>query len=112
MYYILNSAVITSPGSYRYRLGTVEEAQEFLCQEPRPITTIGYEETAQALSRLTGLPVAVNRRQIAMEPGDRALVFRLVFPPGTPRIGKDDKGHLTPEYVERHCEIGFLERLE
>jgi len=107
MRYVLNSAVVTSPGRYVYRLVTAGEAGEWLRSGPFT-STVGYEETAEALRLLTGVAIPVDRRQIKMAPGDEALVFRLVFPPGTPRLPADRKGVLTPEWVLGHCEAGVL----
>ena len=110
MRYILNSAVITAPGDYRYRLLTTEEAREWAEGGPW-ISTVGYEQTAEALSLLLGQPVPVDRRVIVMVPGDEALVFRLVFPPGTPRIDPADKGRLREEVLAGHFELGLLMRV-
>lgn len=104
MKYVLNSAVITAFGRYSYRPASVEEARQFIADGAD--STIGYEETAVALSRLTGLPVAVNRRQIHMEPGDQALVFRL-----TRRLEKPgDKGKIGEAELVSASEIGILVR--
>jgi hypothetical protein len=48
-------------------------------------------------------PLPVNRITIKMEPGDEALVFRLVLPPGTPRIDPKDKGA-----IAQHVKAGQL----
>lgn len=108
--YYLNSAVITAPGSYQYKLVTVQDAQKWACNGP-VISTIGYEQTAEALSELLGQPVTVDRRTIRMEIGDEALVFRLAFPPGTPRIDPGDKGRLSAALIAGHYELGLLRRL-
>lgn len=111
MKYILNSCVITSPGLYRYNHISAEKAKNFLA-DGEAISTIGYEETAVALSSLVGRNIPVNRIMITMQPGDQALVFRMVFPPGSPRINIEDKGKLTPDYVLKNCELGLLEKIE
>jgi len=151
MRYLLNSAVVTAPGRYEYRLVSVEEARtwyappagERLRREVRaalesgeslaviarrlgvgrdrvahqrdrapdgPISAIGYAETAAALGELLGATVEVNRRSIAMQPGDEALVFRLVFPPGTQRIDPRDKGALGNAILAGHYELGILRK--
>jgi len=113
MRYLLNSAVITAPGSYRYTLVTGEEARDWCGDknnEPAPLSTIGYEQTAEALAEILGVPVAVDRRTITMQPGDGALVFRLVLPPGTPRIDPADKGRLSAALLAGHFELGILRR--
>lgn len=110
-YYLLNSAVITAPGTYRYRLVTAEEAREWYHRH-KPESTIGYQQTADALAGIVGKPVPVNRTTIQMQPGDAALVFRIVLPPGSPRIQAGDKGAIERVLLEQHYEIGILERLE
>ena len=110
MKYILNSAVLTSPGDYRYRLVTADEARQWA--DGGFISTVGYEQTAEALTQLLGVPVPVDRRTIAMQSGDEALVFRLVFPPGTPRIDPTDKGKLSVgSIMAGNYELGLLSRL-
>jgi hypothetical protein len=110
--YILNSAVITAPGTYTYQLISVDEAKQWFSSQV--VSTIGYEETALALTELLGLasPLPVNRITIKMEPGDEALVFRLVLPPGTPRIDPKDKGAIAQHVKAGHWELGLLKRLE
>lgn len=108
--YLLNSAVITAPGDYRYRIVGRDEARTWHAAGP-VASTIGYPETADALAELLGQPVAVDRRTITMAPGDEALVFRLAFPPGTPRIAPGDKGALGRALLAGHYELGLLVRL-
>jgi hypothetical protein len=110
MRYLLNSAVITTPGVYNYRLITPKEAQAWYGDGNDVISTIGYEETAEALSQLLGHPVPVNRVTIKMEVGDEALVFRLVLPPGSPRIDPKDKGAIAEHVQAGHWELGLLRK--
>lgn len=110
MKYILNSAVVTSPGGYRYRLVTPDEAKRWAADGFT--STVGYEQTAEALEQLLGVPVPVDRRTITMQAGDEALVFRLAFPPGTPRINPGDKGALSKAVMAGHFELGLLTRFE
>ena len=107
--YLLNSAVLTAPGSYTYRLISADEARTWTAAGPWA-STIGYQQTAEALTELLGVPVAVDRRTITMERTDEALVFRLVFPPGSPRIDPADKGRLTAALLAGQYELGLLTR--
>lgn len=107
MKYILNSAVITTPGTYQYWHITIEEAKKWLKEDPiLPLSTIGYPETAKALSLLAGCIIAVNRLQIFMSSGDEALIFRLTCRLDNPKL----KGNLTVEFVLENCEIGILRK--
>ena len=109
--YVLNSAVITAPGTYEYKRVSPEEAKRWWFSGDPPLSTVGYPETAEALSQLLGVPVQVNRVTIVMEPGDEALVFRLVLPPGTPRIQPHEKGRIAEHVRAGHWELGLLRRL-
>jgi len=73
MRYVFNSAIITTPGIYTYRLITIEEAKQWLISAPFK-ATIGYQETAKALSFLTGITFNVNRKMTNMNEGDEALI--------------------------------------
>lgn len=108
--YLLNSAVITSPGVYSYQHITPQEARRFV-EAGTFVSTIGYAETAAALSELLNISVEVNPVTIKMEPGDRAIVFRLVLPAGTPRIAPKDKGRIKEVIHNGHWELGLLIRL-
>lgn len=110
MRYLLNSAVITAPGNYSYAL--VDEAAAAAWYRQGPVeSTIGYAETAAALSELLGAKIAVSRRVITMAAGDEALVFRLVLPPGSERIDPRDKGAIGRALIGQHYELGLLRRL-
>jgi len=109
--YLLNSAVLTSSGLYSYRLITPEKAREWYGDGADVVSTIGYPETAEALSQLLGRPVPVNRITISMQEGDEALVFRLVLPAGSPRIDPKDKGQIANHVKAGHWELGLLRRL-
>jgi hypothetical protein len=109
MRYLLNSAVITAPGRYSYRLVTPEEARAWAAQGPW-VSTLGYAETAALASEVLGVPVPMDRRTIRMEAGDEALVIRLALPPGSPRIDPKDKGRLGQAILAGHIELGVLVR--
>jgi len=107
MRYILNSAVITTPGTYNYRLIDTDEVKRWLDAGPFDCT-IAYPETAKALESITGRLFQTNRKTTKMAKGDEALVFRL-----TARMSRPDlKGKLTPEFVLANSEIGILKKLD
>ena len=101
--YILNSAVITAPGIYNYHHITAADALLWLHEGGWESTT-GYEETAEALQRISGIEIPCNRKQIVMNVDDEALVFRLTKRLITP----DDKGKIGVDEVLANCEIGIL----
>ena len=67
--YIFNSAVITTPGTYRYQLIDLETAKRWLSSNSPIISTIGYQETADALFILTGYRATVKKVQTSMQVG-------------------------------------------
>ena len=104
--YLLNSAVVTSPGRYEYWLCDTDTARRWMAAGPVE-STIGYQETADALATLLGSEVPVNRRMIQMQPGDEALVFRLTVRLSDPSI----KGRIIdPAWIAENSEIGILSR--
>jgi hypothetical protein len=99
--YVLNSAVITAFGVYRYSPLSPEEARRLL--GGGFVSAIGHPEAARVASELLGVEVLVNRVEVHMEPGDRAIVLRL--------------RHRPPAGAEIHAsvedyELGLLERLD
>ncbi len=110
MRYILNSAVITAPGTYTYAIIDADAAREWAATGDY-VSTIGYAETAALAAELLGRDVPVNRCIIRMEPGDEALVIRIALPPGSPRIDPADKGRLGSLLDEGHVELGLLRRI-
>jgi hypothetical protein len=74
--YVLNSPIITGWGVFSFRPVTPEEARQVLADGF--VSAIGHEATAQALTKLLGVAIPTSRTAIRMEPGDRAIVFRLL----------------------------------
>lgn len=110
MRYILNSAVMTSFGEYIYSPITIEEAKEWVKSEFT--SAIGYKETATVLSRLLNKKIRKNRITIKMEPGDEALVFRIILPPGSKRLDPTDKKTISETIEKQHFELGLLKRIK
>ncbi len=78
MRYLLNSAVIASPGRYEYRLATREEAADWL-RAGAFVSRVGYLATADHIEAISGARPPLSREATAMEPGDEALVVRLRY---------------------------------
>lgn len=78
MRYLLNSAVITAPGQYEYRLVSPEEAAAWL-RQGNFVSRIGYPATADHIKALSGIRPEISREATAMQPGDEALVVRLKY---------------------------------
>lgn len=102
--YLLNSSILTSFGVYKYEEIALEIIGKILKQE-EIISAIGHQATAEVLSELLGVPVPVNRIQIAMERGDQAIVFKL-----KQRL-EEHKVLTKEEMKDLDYELGLLERL-
>jgi len=103
--YILNSPILTSYGKYEFSKISLDYAKELLSFGDF-VSAIGHEATANLLSKITGAKIPVNRVRIEMEPGDIAIVFRVLTRLPEGKI-------LTEEELEKiPYELGLLERVE
>ena len=77
MQYLLNSPVLTGYGEFRFDGPlTLDAARAFAAREP--CSAIGHDGTARFLSARLGVDVPCQRASIRMQPGDQALVLRLL----------------------------------
>lgn len=95
-YRLLNSAMMPAFGKYEYHeLSPDEFAGHVRGGHRDGILTsyIGYQQTADFIGRLAGVPIAVSRDQTVMEDGDVLLIARLRY-----RVaGRKAKSDLMPE---------------
>src|SRR5438874_9947359 len=86
---LLNTSILTSFGTYTYEPLTLEEARALVSEFQREgkslQSAIGHQTTAELLSGLLGLTVAVNRTEYKQTVSDVALIFKLK---GRPPEGK------------------------
>ena len=105
MIYLLNSPVLSNHGRYLFS-GPISPDQAHRMLANGFVSAIGHESTALLLGRLLRVEVPVNRIRISMEPGDKAIVFRLLARVPTTEIatveGLDEIPH----------ELALLEREE
>lgn len=101
---VMNSPVLTNYGRFNFDPITVAEAKNLL--QGGFVSAIGHTSTAELLSTLLGMTIPTNRVRIEMQPGDKALVFRL--------LERIEEGKvLSLEEIEKlPFELGVLERLE
>ena len=75
--YLLNSPVLTAYGEYRFEGPiTADAARELLADGF--ISAIGHKTAADFLSQLLQLTVPFDRSRIEMQPGDHAVILRLM----------------------------------
>ena len=107
-YYVLNSAVITGPGRYTYRLLTAPEARSWLLLYRESMQSrVGYESTRAFIQETLGADLPLSREESHLEPGDEALVVRLKY-----RVRPDQKA-AGPQQVQpqpEDFELGLLRR--
>ena len=75
--YLLNTPILTSYGDYRFDGPLALQAARAFAAQPTQ-SAIGHQGTAQFLSQCLGLPVPCQRETVCMQPGDQALVLRLL----------------------------------
>ncbi len=102
--YLLNSPVLTDHGLWRFSPLEVEKARDLAAGGF--VSAIGHDASAKLLGEALRQPVPVVRERVSLQPGDRAIVFRLLkrLPEGA-ILGLDD-------LQAQDWELALLERLE
>ena len=75
----LSMVVVSGEVEARLKVRTVStvEARQLL-SENRWQSAVGHEATARIVSKVLGVEVPAERRQVRLEEGDRVLVFQLL----------------------------------
>lgn len=79
---LMNSAVITKSGTYVAREITPDEAREMVRKSQELgeiISYVGYEQTAEYMSKTLGIDVPLNRGQVDLQKGDIMIVCKLKY---------------------------------
>ena len=82
MIFILNTLAVPVDFSMypsvfvRFTKISVDQAKDIISKN-QFVSAVGHEATAKLLSNLLGVEVPVSRREVFMEPGDKAIHFRL-----------------------------------
>jgi hypothetical protein len=75
--YIINAPILTEYGLWEFSGPlSIDEARTMLAHNF--VSAIGHEASAKLLSQILNIPIPVNRIQIKMKPGDKALILRLL----------------------------------
>jgi hypothetical protein len=88
MHRLMNSAMMPDFGGYEYRQLTPDEFGRVVAAAHAANTLrayIGYEQTAQLVERLSGVPIPVSREQTPVEDGDVLLIAKLAYRLGDPK---------------------------
>lgn len=72
---ILNTSILTSNGVYRMKTISLDEAKEQIADGFK--SAVGHQATAEILTELLGVEVAVNRIMFEQADNSSALVFKL-----------------------------------
>lgn len=103
--YLLNSPVLTAHGHWRYDALDVAAARAFVASG-QVDSAVGHAATARHLTAVLGVMVPCARVAVRMQPGDRALVFRIEARLAEGQVLDDAALAALPQ------SFGLLERLE
>jgi len=109
MKYVMNSPVLTSYGTFRFKKVNLEEAKSFV-KSGEFISSIGHKATSELLTLLLETEIPMNRITIEMKPGDQALITKLKI-----RLEEGKVLSLTELielYEKGQIEFGILEMIE
>jgi len=78
---LMNSAMMPTPGKYELVALTREQFVGILRDNGQCDSYVGYPQTAKFVERISGVEVAVSRRQTTLQDGERVLVVKLAYRP-------------------------------
>ena len=104
--FVLNAPILTEYGKYNFRKAELKEVKYLLfLWQGKFISAIGHQSTANLMIHLVKFDIPVNRVQIKMQPGDMAIIFRVL------RRLPEGKVLTQEELSEIPYEFGILQRL-
>ncbi len=75
--YIINSPILTAYGHWQFD-GPISKVEAVALLQDGFVSAIGHSASADVLSNYLSIEIPVNRIQISMLTGDKALVLRLL----------------------------------
>ena|SRR3990167_8832198 len=78
---LMNSAMMPQPGKYELERLTRNQFVSILRDNGGVDSYVGYPQTAEFVERISGVSVAVSRRQTVLADSDRVLVVKLAYRP-------------------------------
>ena len=75
--YIFSALIVTGQGLWKVSEITLEQAKAMVSNGDF-ISAVGHPGTAQVLSSLLGVQIAPNRIEVSLQPGDKALAFKIL----------------------------------
>jgi hypothetical protein len=85
MVYLLNAPILTAYGTWQFQGPISASDARARIHGQTVISAIGHKASSNLLSKILQQPVDPNRIAVQLQPGDSALVFRLLqrLPEGT-----------------------------
>lgn len=75
--YVFNSPILTTYGTFKFT-GPVSKNRASVLLAQGFVSAIGHTSTAELLTHLLDIHIGHQRIRVEMQPGDSALVFRLL----------------------------------
>ena len=105
-HYLINSPILSSYGEWHFSGPiSVVQARKWL-NAMQFVSAIGHQDSARLLSDLLNVDISVNRIQITMQPGDEALVLRLLKRPPEGKVLN------FKELIDAPFELALLKRVK
>ena len=103
--YIINAPILTAYGNWQFE-GPITKSEALYLLKNDFVSAIGHSGSADLLTDFLSIPIPVNRIEVVMQPGDRALILRLLSRLPEGKVLKYHELALCP------FELGLLTRID